>query len=125
PGALDVTLNVEAAATAAEAAKVYPADHWWALLEPPAPSEFRAGGGVGTGPGVTMESQAKWLDTLKLGCNSCHQVSNATTGSFAHWSDEFKAQEGLANAPSKQLWERRLRTGVRGSDMYARLVSLG
>src|SRR5690606_39316609 len=45
PGAHDVTLTVEAAATPAEAAKVYPADHWWALLEPPAKEEFRAAGG--------------------------------------------------------------------------------
>ena len=125
PGAHDVTLTVEAAATPAEAAKVYPADHWWALLEPPAKEEFRAAGGDGRGLGVTMESQAQWLDMLKLGCNFCHQVGNATTRSFDHWSDEFKAQEGLTDATSVQLWERRLRTGVRGADMYARLVSLG
>src|SRR5690554_3934212 len=87
PGAHDVTLTVEAAATPAEAAKVYPADHWWALLEPPAKEEFRAAGGDGRGLGVTMESQAQWLDTLKLGCNFCHQVGNATTRSFDHWSD--------------------------------------
>src|SRR5690554_528379 len=57
-GTLDVTLTVEAAQTPAEAAKVYPADHWWALLEPPAEEEFRAAGGEGRGLGVTMESQA-------------------------------------------------------------------
>jgi hypothetical protein len=125
PGAEDVTLEVEAAASPVEAAQVYPADHWWALLEPPAESEFTAGGGDGRGLGVTMQSQAQWLDTLKLGCNFCHQIGNETTRAFDHWSTEFLAQEGLLEASSVQLWERRLRTGVRGADMYSRLVALG
>ena len=124
-GARDLRLDVETAASAAAAAQVYPADHWWALLEPPAESEFPAAGGAGTGLGPGMQSQSQWLDTLKLGCNFCHQVGNATTRAFDHWSPEFLEAEGLTDATSEQLWERRLRTGVRGGDMYSRLAVLG
>jgi hypothetical protein len=116
---------VEPAQDAVEAAQVYPAEHWWSLLEPPAASEFRAAGGAGRGLGATMESQAQWLDTLKLGCNFCHQIGNATTRAFDHWTPAFLEGEGLVDASSEQLWERRLRTGVRGGDMYARLAALG
>jgi hypothetical protein len=125
PGADAVTLEVERAANAQEAARVYPADYWWSLLEPPAEREFRAGGGQGLGLGAGMNSQAQWLDTLKLGCNFCHQVGNQTTRSFDHWSPRFRAEEGLSEASSEELWHRRLRTGVRGGDMLARLAALG
>src|SRR5580765_3888125 len=40
PGAADVQLTATLAKTAKDAAKVYPADYWLSLLEPPAPSEF-------------------------------------------------------------------------------------
>ncbi len=125
PGGEAVTLEVERAANAQEAARVYPADYWWSLLEPPAEREFRAAGGQGAGLGATMNSQAEWLDTLKLGCNFCHQVGNQTTRSFDHWSARFRADEGLTEASSEELWHRRLRTGVRGGDMLARLATLG
>lgn len=123
PGDHNVVLEVEPAATPAEAAKVYPADYWLSLLEPPKEEEFPAAGG--SGRGLAVQSQAQWIDVLKLGCNFCHQIGNATTRSFDHWSDEFKAQEGLTNATSVQLWERRLRTGPRGTEMYARLGWMG
>ena len=40
-----MNLKAVVAASPAEAAKVYPANYWYALLEPPAKSEF-----PGTGP---------------------------------------------------------------------------
>ena len=123
PGDHNVVLEVEPAATPAEAAKVYPADYWLSLREPPKEEEFPAAGG--SGRGLAVQSQAQWIDVLKLGCNFCHQIGNAATRSFDHWSDEFKAQEGLTNATSVQLWERRLRTGPRGTEMYARLGWMG
>ncbi len=125
PGAHDVRLDVEPAANAAEAASVYPGDYWWSLLRPPAESEFPAAGGDGAGLGGAMQSQAQWLDGLKLGCNFCHQIGNQVTRTFDHWTPEFLAEEGLTDATSQALWLRRLRTGVRGSDMFARLAMLG
>jgi hypothetical protein len=124
-GARDVSLRVETADDAREAAQVYPADHWYSLLEPPAASEFPAAGGAGRGLGATMNSQMQWLDTLKLGCNFCHQLGNATTRAFDHWTPEFLEAEGLVDASSEERWIRRLRTGVRGGDMLARLGLLG
>ncbi len=124
-GARDVSLRVETADDAREAAQVYPADHWYSLLEPPAASEFPAAGGSGRGLGDDMDSQARWLDTLKLGCNFCHQLGNATTRGFDHWTAEFLESEGLTDASSEERWIRRLRTGVRGGDMLTRLGWLG
>lgn len=124
-GARDVSLSVQAAQNEQEAAQVYPGDYWYSLLEPPAASEFPAAGGAGTGLGGSMDSQVRWLDTLKLGCNFCHQLGNETTRAFDHWSPEFIESEGLVDASSEELWIRRLRTGVRGGDMLQRLGTLG
>lgn len=125
PGNHDVTLNVEAAANEVEAAQVYPGDYWWSLLEPPAEEEFPAAGGDGQGLGPSMESRYHWFNTLKLGCNFCHQIGNEATRTFNAWSNDFITQEGLSEATSEEKWNRRLRTGVRGSQMYAQLGFLG
>src|SRR5690606_4532657 len=55
PGDHTVVLEVEPAATPAEAAKVYPADYWLSLLEPPKEEEFPAAGG--SGRGLAVQSQ--------------------------------------------------------------------
>jgi hypothetical protein len=58
PGEL-LTLEVQRA-TPEEAASIYPASYWLALLEPP--------GGDGD-----------WVNHFKLGCQLCHQVGSAMT----------------------------------------------
>ncbi|MEI9812747.1 MAG: carboxypeptidase-like regulatory domain-containing protein [Acidobacteriota bacterium] len=47
PGATGLTLRATTAKTPQDAAKVYPGDYWFSLLEPPAASIFP---GTGTGP---------------------------------------------------------------------------
>src|SRR6516164_7886035 len=54
PGAADVQLTAALAKTQQEAAKVYPADYWLSLLEPPAASEFPGTGPDGNGIGKAM-----------------------------------------------------------------------
>jgi hypothetical protein len=76
PGQKDVVINVVRAETPREAAKVYPAAYWFSLLKLPAASRFP---GDGSSIATTMESQAKWMGQLKLGCNLCHQLGNAAT----------------------------------------------
>lgn len=67
-----VTLQVDAAGDAAEAAGVYPANYWLALLEPPPPSTFENGDGP-------YRSAAGWRSQLKLNCVLCHQLGGPVT----------------------------------------------
>jgi streptogramin lyase len=60
------TLSVDAAASPQEAARIYPASYWLALLEPPSISELPRG----------FQSQAHWLTDMKLGCIRCHQFGS-------------------------------------------------
>ena len=63
PGATDVQLTATLAKTAQEAAKVYPADYWLSLLEPPAATEFPGTGPDGNGIGRTMLTQNHYIKT--------------------------------------------------------------
>src|SRR5688500_13399927 len=56
PSATAVTLRANPAKTPQEAAKVYPADYWLAMLEPPAKSEFPGTGPQGNGIGPDRKS---------------------------------------------------------------------
>src|ERR1051326_9640225 len=79
PGAENVQLTAIGAKTGQEAAKVYPADSWLSLLEPPAPSEFPGAGPDGNGIGRTMLSQNDYINSLKSDCNFYHPLGNAET----------------------------------------------
>jgi hypothetical protein len=110
PGDRDVELMAVVAPTEADAAKVYPADHWYSLYAPPAESEFPGTGPSGNGVAPTMLSQKMWLDNQKSQCNFCHQVGNAITRSIDH-------MDHLGLASSQAAWDYRTQLGVRGSSM--------
>jgi hypothetical protein len=120
PGAADVQLTATQAKTPAEAAKVYPADYWLAMLEPPAKSEFPGTGAKGNGIGPGMLTQNHYINSLKMDCNFCHQLGNQLTRSVDH---VFKAKPELKT--HAEAWEWRLGTGVRGTSMYAVLNNQG
>src|SRR5262244_852743 len=67
PGTADVQLTATLAKTQQEAAKVYPADYWLSLLEPPAASEFPGTGPSpeGNGIGKAMLTQNHYINSLK------------------------------------------------------------
>jgi hypothetical protein len=65
PG-VPVRLLVDSAGSPREAARIYPANYWLSLFEPPASSELPAG----------FESQYHWLTEMKLGCMRCHQFGS-------------------------------------------------
>ena len=67
-----LTLSVAQAASAREAAQVYPANYWYSLLEPPPASEFPGTGPDGNGVSANLRSQAAWVDVTKQGCQLCH-----------------------------------------------------
>src|SRR5262245_41416024 len=122
PNADNVTLRVTAAATPQEAAKVYPANYWLSLMEPPSKAMFagRGAGPKGSGIGVGMLTQNHWINSLKSDCNFCHQLGSAITRTVDH---VFKQKSGLKTAVD--AWEWRLGTGVGGDSMYAALLKQG
>jgi len=120
PGATGLALNATLAKTPAEAAKVYPADYWLSMLEPPAKSEFPGTGAKGNGIGPAMLTQNHYINSLKSDCNFCHQLGNAETRDVEH---VLKAKPELKT--HEEAWEWRLGTGVRGTSMYAVLNTQG
>jgi hypothetical protein len=120
PGTNQVSLMAALAKTPQEAAKVYPGNYWLSLLEPPGAKEFPGTGPQGNGLGPTMDSQNRWINSLKSDCNFCHQLGNQLTRSVDHI---FKAKPELKT--HAEAWEWRLGTGVRGTSMYAVLNTQG
>ncbi|MGE3840216.1 MAG: hypothetical protein AB7I50_01390 [Vicinamibacterales bacterium] len=64
-----VKLSVANAATPQEAAKIYPASYWTAMIQPPPKSELPA----------RFKSQDEWLANLRNGCNHCHATGMPQT----------------------------------------------
>ena len=96
PGA---TLNLRAGREASpkEAAEIYPAMYWFAMLKVPAASEFPLG---------PVQSQQQWLNTIKSGaCQSCHALG---TPGMRHVPDLFMK---LGKGSSHEAWRQRLRAG--------------
>jgi hypothetical protein len=122
PTSMAMTLRVEAAKTPQEAAKVYPGNYWLSMLAPPAKSEFPGTGNppTGNGLGAAMDSQDRWVYSLKSDCNFCHQLGNQLTRTVDH---VFKAKPELKT--HAEAWEWRLGTGVRGTSMYSVLNNQG
>ena len=80
-----VSIAVDVAVGVADAARIYPASYWLALLEPPAANELP--------PGFT--NQAHWLTDVKLGCIRCHQFGSRIFHGRASpdaWEDVWKAR---------------------------------
>ena len=119
PSTTAVTMTAETAKTPQEAAKVYPANYWLSLLEPPAKSEFPGTGQSGK-LGRTMLTQNHWINSIKSDCNFCHQLGNQLTRTI---------DDVLRNKPDIKThidaWEWRLGTGVRGTNMYTVLTNQG
>ncbi len=120
PATTAVTLKVASAKTPQEAAKVYPGDYWLSMLAPPAKDLFPGTGASGNGLGLGMTDQDHWINSLKSGCNFCHQLGNALTRDVNH---VFAAKPELKT--HIEAWEWRLGVGVRGTNMYSLLGQMG
>ena len=104
----DLTLEAVLASTPNEAAKIYPGNYWYSLIEPPAKSEFPGTGPYGNGISVGLRSQAAWVDGMKQGCQLCHQLGTRITR-------EVDFLEGFDSALA--AWDHRVQTGQRGAAM--------
>ena len=115
PGvALDLTA---AAPNEQAAAQYYPANYWFALLEPPPVSDFPGTGNDGNGLPVSNQTQMHWIGDMKMtfSCAQCHQLGNKFTR-------EIPAALGTFES-SKEAWDHRLQVGMSAGLMYGTLVS--
>jgi len=112
------SLNLRAitAATPHEAAEVYPANYWYALIEVPDKKEFPGTGPNGNGIGPRMRTQAHWVDALKQGCQLCHQLGNKATREILN-PEDFDSTEAA--------WSHRILTGQRAPNMSAYINRFG
>ena len=115
---LDLTAVV--APDAAAAAQVYPANYWYALLEPPPASDFPGTGSDGNGIPAARLTQGSWLGHIKMtpSCVQCHQMGTKATREIL---PELRSQFDS----SRDAWEHRLRAGIFGSLMNAMVSPLG
>ena len=114
----DLTLAVTAATTPQEAARIYPANYWYSLLEVPAESEFPGTGADGNGISERMRHQAEWVDRLKDGCQLCHQMGNLATREMPMLNlDDFDS--------TLDAWEHRVQVGRSGPSMSSGLNRMG
>jgi hypothetical protein len=120
PSATEMTLKAVSAKTPGEAAKVYPGDYWLSMMAPPAKDLFPGTGVSGNGLGLGMTDQDHWVNSLKSGCNFCHQLGNALTRDVSH---VLAAKPELKT--HTEAWEWRLGVGVRGTNMYSLLGQMG
>ena len=111
-----LTLRATPAASPRDAARVYPANYWYSLLEPPAADEFPGTGPDGNGISPALRSQAAWVDITKQGCQLCHQMGNRFTFDTTHLDGFDSAVEA---------WDHRLAFGQRGAQMSAVMNRFG
>ena len=112
------TLNLTArvAADAVEAARVYPANYWYSLIEPPAPTEFPGTGREGNGISLALQVQGQWIDIQKQGCMLCHQLGNRIVREIDNL-DQFDS--------TIAAWDHRVQMGQRGGPMSSVMSRFG
>jgi hypothetical protein len=88
-----VNLSATVAPDAKAAAEYYPAAWWYAMLKPPAPSEFPGTGAKGNGIAPAMVTQDHWLQNMKENCMFCHQLGDKATREL----EASDHKEGWAN----------------------------
>ena len=110
------SLNARVAGDATEAAKVYPANYWYSLIEPPTTEEFPGTGDDGNGISPALQVQGQWLDVQKQGCMLCHQLGNRIVREIDNL-DQFDSP--LA------AWDHRVQMGQRGGPMSSVMSRFG
>jgi hypothetical protein len=79
------------AASASEAAQIYPANYWSSLLRVPAASEFPGTGPTGNGISPAFKIQQDWIVHLMENCEVCHQIGTKATRELAESGDPVEA----------------------------------
>jgi hypothetical protein len=87
------------------AAEYYPANYWYALLQPPPASDFPGTGKDGNGISIGMKSQQQWLGHMKENCLFCHQLGDKST------------RELLTQGNSVEAWAERIQKARADGDV--------
>ncbi len=113
-----LTLTAKPAASPRAAAEIYPAGHWFSLLEVPGKEEFPGTGPTGNGINPNLRSQGDFLRVLKSGtCFACHGLGTKGTREIPAVLGTFPN--------SMAAWERRLQSGQAGAQMIQGLGQMG
>src|SRR6266566_4920722 len=83
-----IKLQVSNAANAQEAAKIYPANYWTSMIQPPPMGELPA----------SYKSQDEWLAAQRNGCNHCHELGMVATRRYTtpeEWDGVFQRANGM------------------------------
>lgn len=136
PGkALNLTAVV--APSPREAAQYYPPSYWFALIEPPAKSEFPGTGPQGNGIAASNRTQAHWVSIMKQGCGLCHplgtkftrELGPAPTAPTQAASNQSSGAVGTAGAAPNPAtiaaWDRRVQYSQRGAQMSQSMSQFG
>jgi hypothetical protein len=111
------TLSLKAviAPNAVAAAQIYPPNYWLSMLKIPPKSAFPMPAPDGGGKPVL--TQGDWIDSVKTGCQTCHQLGNKTTREMPR---------NLGTFPdATKAWERRIQSSQVGGNMVARMNVFG
>src|SRR5688572_24024054 len=106
-----LNLRAVVAPNARAAAEYYPANYWYALLQPPPVSDFPGTGRTGNGIPEALKSQGAWIGNIKQtnACTQCHQMGNKATREIPAALGNFKS--------SLEAWDHRLQIGISGAFM--------
>ena len=115
--ALGEVLNLTAttAPSAAAAAEYYPAQYWYALVEPPPKDAFPGTGQGPEGNGIDqrMRNQQEYLGEMRnRTCGQCHAIGSKHTR-------EMPQNFGSAFDSTYEAWERRVQRGQWGPAMLS------
>ena len=114
-------LKAVAAPDKSAAARYYPAQHWFAMMQMPPKSDFPGTGENGNGISPNIRSQGEWIRQVVNtdGCTGCHQMGGAATRTIP---------PGILDATkhdTKAAWDRRIQAGQAGGGMSARFTQVG
>jgi len=112
-----LSLTATVAPDARSAARIYPANYWYSLVNIPPESDFPGTGPAGNGIGPQMLTQHHWISQIKVNCNVCHQMGNQATREIPKALGTF--------ARSVDAWDRRVQTGQDGAGMSQAVSVLG
>jgi hypothetical protein len=112
-----VALTAVMAPDARAAAKIYPANYWYSLIDIPPEKDFPGTGSVGNGVSADMRTQHHWINQIKANCNVCHQLGNQATREIPAALGTFRS--------SVEAWDQRVQAGQDGQGMSEAVSVLG
>jgi hypothetical protein len=110
-----VALTAVIAPDARAAAQYFPPNYWLSMLNIPPKDSFPMK--VSEGSEKTIATQGDYIDLIKTGCQTCHQMGDKMTR-------EMPMNLGTFPSTTK-AWERRILSSQVGGNMLARLNLLG